>query len=313
MIIYIRALLVLCLPLCFSVAATAEASRYELAAYSDLKAAINDFDPATTLLVFDNDDTISTMPCVDEQTCQYLGGAAWFDWQDELLGHTSPYRVAEDFDDLLAIASFIFNATDMQVTDPQLPALLNELTQSGMRFIVETARGGTNVNATERQLSALSSLDGKSHDMLALVRATALTFADGDIPSIEGPFLPCSMNGASPVTYRQGVMYLAGQNKGVMLKCLLRLYAADADGREAMPIRQIVFVDDTPKNVDDVVAAFQDEPGIRVKAFHYSAFDAHKAKLTSGPRAQVLQDRAKARWDQLSAAIKAALQNPAFN
>jgi len=313
MIRYFRSLLVVCLSFGVSVTVAADASRHELKTYSGLKAAISDFDPATTLLVFDNDDTISTMPCLDQATCQYLGGAAWFDWQDELLDHASPYRVAEDFGGLLAISNFIFNATDMQITDPGLPGLLTDFTDSGMRFIVETARGGETVNATERQLSALTSPDGKSHNMLALVRSTALAFDDGDLPSIEGPFLPCSMNGARPVTYRQGVMYLAGQNKGVMLKCLLRLYAADADGREAMPIRQIVFVDDTPKNVDAVVAAFKDEPGIRVKAFHYSAFDAHKAELTHGPNAEALQNRAKARWEQISAAIKSALQDPSFN
>ncbi len=312
MFTYFKTLLLLCFSLGVSVAVAAEASKHELSAYSDLKAAIAEFEPATTLLVLDNDDTISTMPCKDEQTCQYLGGAAWFDWQDELLGHSSPYRAAENFGDLLAISSFIFNATDMQVTDPVLPALLKELTASGMRFIVETARGGDTVNATERQLSTLTSPDGTSHNMLTLVRSAALTFADGDLPSIAGPFEPCAMNGVRPVTYRQGVMYLAGQNKGLMLKCLLRLYAADADGREAMPIRQIVFVDDTPKNVDNVVAAFKDEPGITVKAFHYSAFDTHKAKLTSGPTAKALQDRAKARWQQINDAIKATLQDPAF-
>lgn len=312
MLNYFKTLLMLCLCLGVSVAATAEASKHELSAYSDLKAAISDFDPATTLLVFDNDDTISTMPCRDEQSCQYLGGAAWFDWQDELLGHASPYRVAEDFGDLLAISSFIFNATNMQITDPALPGVVTELTSSGMRFIVETARGSDTVNATERQLSALTSPDGKSYNMLALVRATALTFADADLPSIESPFQPCSMNGTRPVTYRQGVMYLAGQDKGLMLKCLLRLNAADADGREAMPVRQIVFVDDTPKNVDDVVAAFRDEPDITVKAFHYSAYDAHKARLTKGPTAKSLQDRSKARWEQINASIKAALQDPAF-
>ena len=292
--------------------ALADASRLELKSYADLKEAISDFDPATTLLVFDNDDTISTMPCLDEQTCQYLGGAAWFDWQDELLKHDSPYRVAKDFSGLLAISGFIFNATGMQVTDPALPELLSELTDSGMRLIVETARGSDVVNATERQLSALTGVDSQKLDMLSLVKGAALTFSDGDIPSLEGPFLPCAINGARPVTYRQGVMYLAGQNKGLMLKCLLRLYTANQDGREAMPIRNIVFVDDTPKNVDAVVVAFRNEPDVTVKAFHYSAFDTHKAKLTEGPDAKTLQDRAKARWEHISASIRQALQSPAF-
>ncbi len=309
---FLYAMIAACVFSVFGTAAIADATRHELKNYADLKTAISDFDPATTLLVFDNDDTISTMPCVDEQSCQYLGGAAWFDWQDELLGHQSPYRVADDFGDLLAISSFIFNSTNMQVTDPALPALLSDLTDSGMRLIVETARGSEVVNATERQLSALAVSDSQTTDMLALVRKSALTFDDGGIPSIDGPFQPCAINGARPVTYQQGVMYLAGQNKGLMLKCLLRLYGADQDSREAMPIRNVVFVDDTPKNVDNVVAAFQDEPKITVKAFHYSAFDAHKAKLTEGPEAKSLQDRAKARWEQLSAVVERVLQSPAF-
>lgn len=290
-----------------------EVTQQDLKSYADLKAAIADLDPAATLLVFDNDDTLSTMPCVDEESCQYLGGAAWFDWQDDLLDHDSPYRVAGDFAGLLAVSNFIFNATDMQLTDPGLPALLSDLTDSGMRLIVETARGGETVNATERQLSNLKSVNGITHDMLTLVRQSALTFGDSNLASIEGPFRPCAINGAGPVTYRQGVMYLAGQNKGLMLKCLLRLYRADQDGRQALPIRNIVFVDDTPKNVNTVVAAFEGEPGLTVRAFHYSAYDAHKAKLTKGATAKRLQDRAKRRWQQIEAAIKAALQDAAFD
>lgn len=292
-------------------AANADASRHELKSYADLEAEIADFDPATTLLVFDNDDTLSTMPCLSEESCQYLGGAAWFSWQESLLDQSSPYKVAGSFDDLLLVSNFIFNASNMQVSDPELPGLLERLTEQGMRLMVETARGGETVNATERQLGALISPGGKTFDLLSLVRANAPTFDDGDIPSLEGPFIPCSMNGAAPVTYRQGVMYLAGQNKGTMLKCLLRLYSADRDGQRAMPVQTIVFIDDTPRNVDKVVAAFKDEPGITVKAFHYSAFDQHKARLTMGRDAQKLQDRAKARWDQISNALHGAIEAPA--
>lgn len=287
--------------------AMADATKATLASYDQLEASVEGFDLSETLLVFDNDDTISTMPCQPGGACQYLGGAAWFTWQEHLLGSNSPYSVAGDFAELLDVSSLLFSVSDMQLTDASLPGKLSDLTAKGARFLVETARGKETVDATTRQFKALTFDHPTYKNMLDLVKANGLTMGDNE--SLPSPYQPCGDDSARPIVYQQGVMYLAGQNKGEMLRCLLNEYDQQDTGRPA--IRNIVFVDDTPKNVEKVYQAFKGDSRYTVRAYHYTAFDAHKLALTDGPNSEKLQNKAKERWDALYNVLKAKIVTPA--
>ncbi len=289
-------------------AVMADATKGKLNSYEKLEDVFKGFKPHETLLVLDNDDTISTMPCVDEKNCQYLGGAAWFDWQDHLIEKDDPNRVAKDFGELLQISALIFNVSNMQYTEQRLPEKLQALTKSGVRLLVETARGTVNVNATSRQFRNLKIDGSKYKNFKEFVLANGLAF-DG-AKSLPSPVKPCSINGSRPVTFQQGVMYLAGQNKGIMLQCLLEQYALQADIN--MPIKNIVFIDDTPKNVENVYKAFKGSDAYNVRAFHYTAFDKHKKALTEGPRSEELQSKANERWEAIKTTLGDQLLMPAM-
>ncbi|WKE67128.1 DUF2608 domain-containing protein [Gallaecimonas kandeliae] len=264
-------------------------------------------DPAATLVVMDDDDTLTMMSCPNQddlETCQYLGGPAWFSWQQDQLNAMAQPRVANSFNDLLTVSALLLATNDMPYTDPAIPTVLGDLSGKGVRLLVETARGDSNLSATEHQFSALPA--GKSQTLLGLVSGHSLTF--NGLASLAGPYQPCT-SGTRPISYRQGVMYLAGQNKGTVLKCMLDSYNGQAG---AAPIKQVVFIDDTNQNVKDVEAAFEDSKDYAVVALHYTRLEAHKAALTQGKMAAAYQKKATERWEALLQALKAQQQNPAL-
>jgi len=119
----------------YSSLAVAGSSKGILKSYNDLQAAIGDWDPATTLLVLDDDDTLTMMLCEKSPNCQYLGGPAWFTWQDGLRGTQSPHKITGDFGELLKVSAFLFAANNMQYTESVLPSVLDSLTSKGVRLL----------------------------------------------------------------------------------------------------------------------------------------------------------------------------------
>ena len=290
----------------FSSPTLSDAQKFVLKNYDTLEKIISTYPLQETLLVLDNDDTVTKMPCDKEGNCQYLGGAAWFSWQEDLLGTKSPYRVADTFPELLQVSALLFNISDMQLTNKQLPAILSKLTNGGLRILMETARGYENASSTERQLKALNLEHTQYENVLDLFQKNSLKI--NNLSSIAGPFHPCKIANARPVIYQQGVMYLSGQNKGVMLKCLIQHYQKHSPN--APKIRNIIFIDDTLKNVEDVYEAFKNEPEFMVNAYHYTAYEAHKKALTSGPQKTELQNKARMKWQKISHSLKENILNP---
>lgn len=298
--------LVLCLALlpaqawCAAEMLSADKFRLVAAVISDLGK------PQETLLVMDDDDTLTMMPCSDSKDtdkCQYLGGPAWSSWQQTLIGTPSPYRVASSDDELFAIGSALFAVNFMDYTEADLPLVLQELTNTGVRLLVETARGGGDISATENQLTYLQVNSADPQPLLALIAANTLIMPEGQ-PSLASPFMPCADSNVRPVSYRQGVMYVAGQNKGAMLQCLL------SKANTERPIRNILFIDDTLENVKDVYAAFKNSTQYNVKAIHYTHLQKHKEALTAGPMSAVYQKKANERWQALKTVLGKTMQKP---
>ena len=287
--------------------AQAEAVMLSAASFREVSALISRSGAAEqTLLVMDDDDTLTMMPCSQPENpdkCQYLGGPAWSSWQQNLIGTSSPYRVAASDEELFSITSVLFAMNFMAYSEPDLPAILQQLSSSGVRFVVETARGGGDISATENQLENLQITDASSSPFLHLISAHALQMPSGQ-SSLASPFIPCALNNARPVSYRQGVMYVAGQNKGEMLLCLL------SRAEPVRPVKHIVFVDDTDANVKDVYAAFKDNPDYQVSAVYYTRLEQHKAALTRGPMSEVYQKKADERWQALKSVLHSQLQWP---
>ena len=280
----------------------------EINDFSKLEQIVKDLNSTKkTLLVMDNDDTLTMMSCPDQNdaaTCQYLGGPAWFSWQDNLMKTESHYKVTSDFDQLINISDLLFAMNDMGFTQASIPKTLQTLTDSGVKLLVLTARGAGTVSATENQLEYLKSTNSESKNFLTFISDNALIGKKSKSPSIASPFKPkdCLAN-TRTINYQQGVMYVAGQNKGEMLKCLLKK-------TKSSRIRNIIFIDDTLGNVEDVEKAFANDTNCNVIAIHYTALKEHKIALTQGGNAAKYQFNAHKRWEAIKATLKYELQKP---
>ncbi|MBI9089182.1 MAG: DUF2608 domain-containing protein [Desulfobacterium sp.] len=294
----------------------ADTSKSQVGSFLELKNIVLEInEPQATLVVMDDDDTLTMMRClndVEPSSCQYLGGPAWYEWQSGLLGSKSFYRVAKDQDELLKISALLFAMNKMDYTEDDIGSILNRLSDSGVRLLVETARSGSNLSATEMQLDDLKVPGSSYGSFLDMIRSNSLFMRAMNSPSLPSPFTPCDIPGSREVSYQQGVMYVAGQNKGIMLICLLSYYENDNSGNTSLPIKNIVFIDDTQKNVDDVYNAFKNSTRYQVKALHYTALDSHKQALTKpGKEGEMLQNKAKERWDAIHSTLSKQLLSPA--
>jgi hypothetical protein len=265
----------------------------------------------STLVVMDNDDTLTMMSCPDSNntiTCQHLGGAAWFTWQQAQIKNKRDPRVAETETDLIAISGLLFSLSDMEYTAEQVPKTLNTLSRQGVRFLVETARGNGNVSSTERQFSKLSM--SSSESLQSFIKQHSLVFSQDNIASKPSPYDPCEDKKMRAITYQNGVMYLAGQDKGKNLKCLLKQY----NQQQAVhtKITHIVFIDDTLKNVESVARAFKNSKEYTVNAIHYTALAEHKLALTQGSQASAYQQAAMNRWYKIKSTLELSLLTPAL-
>lgn len=259
--------------------------------------------PEETLIVMDDDDTLTKMPCPDPsdvETCQYLGGTAWASWQLNL-PPDDPMRLDPTELGILRIATIVFDVSLMDYVEPEIPAVLSAAAAAGATLLVETARGTGKSNATASQFRALSTSGELT--FAGFIEQFGLKMASG-VSSLPGTPVPCDLPGARPFRYEDGVAYLDGQNKGSVLQCLLS-QALDP-GR----FSKIIFIDDSLRNVQDILAAFESDKDRTVVGIHYTALEEHSRALTEGPRAAAYQAHANESWAELGAAIHTAAGTP---
>lgn len=263
--------------------------------------------PRHLLVALDDDDTLTMEPCPPYSVgtnpnaqCQYLGGPAWFAWQQSLPAN-DPNRIWTTFPQLLAINNLLFSMSAMPLDDPAIPATLKTISDVGAHVILATARDYDMTDVTESQLSQ----DG----ILNAIEARAITTKrHGKKISFAGDYLPKPWSTAPvrAIAYEHGILYLAGQNKGVMLQQFL------AKTHEKKRIRDIIFVDDTLQNVIDVANAYKNDPSVHVLCIHYTRLEAHKAALTTGKNAKQLQANATQEWKTIEASLKNNLPGSNF-
>jgi len=302
----------------FSFGVQGKALQKEISNFSHVPKLVKEIgDPTATLIVMDDDDTLTMMMCdVSNPTknCQYLGGPAWYSWQNTLLQNyldktnDSHYRVADNQQQLFDIASLLLAINNMGYTEIVIPTMLRDMTEKGVRLMVETARGNSDVAATHSQFS---NLKAGTTNFSSLIESNAPIFDQANAPSLASPFSACNIPGYRDITYQQGVIYVSGQNKGILLKCMLNQYNKEAiNSGLGMPIKYIIFMDDTLQNVIDMRNAFKHEENYHVYALHYTALQEHKAALTQGKNKAKFQKNANERWQAIKSALQTNLLQP---
>jgi hypothetical protein len=194
------------------------------------------------LVVFDIDNTLLAME-------QDLGSDQWYHWQKDLEAEEPcSQRLVND---RLAAQGALYFASAMRPTQPNAAEQVRRLQDAGLRVIALSARGSDYRLATFREL-----------------RRNGFSFWPGAWPPAAGyaeAFQPEGL--PRPVRYEDGVVFAAGQDKGLVLQDLLKRSGEDA------PLL-IVMADDKQDNLKAMMKAFSWTP-TRVQAWRYTREDAN--------------------------------------
>lgn len=246
--------------------------------------------PYHVLLALDDDDTLTMMPCPSASHCQYLGGPSWYDWQASLPAN-NPDRIWKTENQLLNIANFLYSVSNMTLTDPLIPKTLKTADKRGVSVLVVTDRGYRMVYATENQF--------KDDRILTLIETDAIKTSSEQI-SFPGFYFPKEWDNkkTNHIAYVHGTLYVAGQNKGVMIQQFLQ--KTDKTHR----VQEIIFVDDTLQNVKDVADEYKNNPNVDAICIHFTRLAKLKMAFFKGKRAKTYQAEANQQWRAIETQLK---------
>ena len=208
------------------------------------------------LVIFDIDNTLLTMP-------QALGGDAWYNYHADLVKKGEDPDFAT-MDELFEAQEVLFGIGSMISTQTDIQALFDQIEADDTDIFLLSARGPTLYDATRKQLS---------RNGISLNPPTSCSFLicdlDGEFSGRDVSQLLARMEllepgaRARPIVMRDGVMLVAGQDKGKMLQLLLAALGVNR-------YEHVVFIDDNARNTAAVAAS--DLP-MGLSVFHYTRFE----------------------------------------
>lgn len=233
---------------------TIETSSYEQG-YQVIDELMNHYQPDEILVAFDVDNALLAHD-------HALGSDQWFRWQMSLLGTKSPYKVANDFDELIIwyTRSINIHGATTHLTDSRIPDVLYKLKLYGVPHLAVTARGPETLSGTRRELSR--------NQVKYSFKSPKLEI-DSKVDGFE-----------RPIYYKNGLAMLGGQDKGEFLK-----YAINKTNSQ---YKVVIMLDDQLGNVNKVHAAFQNS-SIKTIGLRFSGEDRNVALFKRSAKKAVHQ------------------------
>jgi hypothetical protein len=244
-----------------------------------------------TLVVFDDDDTLTKLPCAikGHQVCS-LGSVGWEHWQLGLMLKKNKHLsslAARSTSEIYNISNLVRSLSNSPLVEPKPErALLTRLNKAKDFMMIATARTADVVGATEHQLTNQHLLSFFTRNGLSFSKLTSLPY-----PLTLSPL-------KNSVRYEQGVLFLGGQNKGKAVLSMLQ--------KKLTPVKNIVFIDDSLKNVKQFSQAFNHTP-YRVFCIHYTRLNNSQAYVINN---QAIQNQLIQQWIYLKNAISRVTANP---
>lgn len=242
-------------------------------------------------VVFDIDNTLLA-------STHSLGSDQWYEWQSGMIKEGKfESTVANNIGGLLDIVTTLYSLAPMRLTQPNTDKIVKQIQQLESTVIALTARGSVNRDATLRELKKNNiELSSSSFDETSGFPGLYLPL-DPKKPQIYGlsqqDVIDYKVQKPRKVSFEHGVMMVAGQHKGAMLRTLLQ----KAGSKPAV----VIFVDDKLKNVKNVDNALE-AWGIESFALRYSGEDERVEKFENSNKSKVIAD-----WQKLEATLEAVL------
>ena len=239
----------------------------------------------STLVVFDIDDTLLT-------SSQELGSVGWFDWQSSLLKNNpnSSFLFANNIMGLLKIQNLLFHMVDAKLTDEFVLKFINGIAKKS-KLLVLTARNPLFENVTTKQFQKVGYISQAGENIF---QTYGISF-DGYRSNIITPFVCTNLK--RHAVFSHGIFYASGQNKGMALKCILE--------QSEQTFKNIIFIDDSYKNVEDVANAFE-LSDVNVFAIHYTHENNKEEKIKTSA---MLQTKVFMQWQLIKNSIHTAIAN----
>ncbi|WP_444997721.1 DUF2608 domain-containing protein [Aliikangiella sp. IMCC44359] len=205
-----------------------------------------------TLIVFDIDDTLLLAK-------NFVGGDVWYLWQSwkkgenpikDVNGVTHIIKPSEKYRCLYWTIESLTSLATFEPTESDAPKLLNRL-QEKFDLMLLTSRSPSVRAATERELKNTKFPNFKKSHLMPEDYALAFDFKIGQR--------------TDSVSYQDGIVMSSGLNKGKVLKEIL--------SRVNKQYKNILFVDDTRKNIDDVANEWKGESETNLAVFYYTKID----------------------------------------
>lgn len=233
--------------------------KYSYAQHTDLKDVLTSLavSDLKTLVVFDIDDTLLTVP-------EFFGSDSWYEWQKTIKPDPNgklPQGYVPCTFDVIAINQ---EAARQNLTQPDATTIFNSIS---VDKILVTSRNPATRGATERELTQ------RDPGQVAVALPPHL------VPGVGMGWIYTSSadpNRIVEVSYHHGIFMVNGTNKGLALLDLLQRLEG-AYGFK-LDYRRIILVDDGEKNIANMDAALRDV-GIEFVPIWYTRVEKLKPTL----------------------------------
>jgi hypothetical protein len=252
----------------------------ETKAYSQVEAEVQTIlsqDTAKQLLiVLDIDNTILT-------SASDLGSDIWYQWQHQDLAiKPRPEQVVNClYEDSI---NLLYELAPMRLTESGLPQLIESWQKQGITVFALTSRSPGSRFATERELKR-AGID---------MSITALAPDNSPAPVYREKL-------QREMSYMGGIMMTTGMNKGQMLRYILQ--------KTNRQFTNVVFVDDSQKNIDNLYAEFNQTAGLNsqqtpnLTLFHYTKIEDERIAAQGSVLTQQQADTMAQQWRELNATL----------
>lgn len=240
------------------------------------------------LIVFDIDNTLLASK-------QNFGSDQWYEWQSDLIKKNElENAVATDITGLLTVQANLYSLGRMRTTQLNTSSIVSAIQEQGISVVALTARGPVNRDATLRELIA-NKIDMKRTSLGAGNGIAGRFFPlNPDHPHLYGltknEVLQFKLTKPRKISYEHGIIMVAGQHKGAMLRTILQRTFATPE--------VVIFIDDKEKNVrsiDDGLSPL----GIEVFALRYSGEDQTVANFKASNKAKSIKA-----WEKLNTTLQ---------
>lgn len=242
--------------------------------YSDIEKSIESIlkkNPKDTLIIFDIDNTILT-------SSKDLGGDVWYQWQTGKLDikASKEQKVTNLYGDAIYL---LYTLLPMNLIDEKIPSLIEKWQNESTVFAL-SSRAPENMFSTTRELKKYN---------IDFSKSPLRNKGEKINPVFVEKYLGRNM------AYIDGIALTTGLNKGKVIDYLLE--------KTKKEYKNIIFIDDSKKNVTNVEKEFTDNEKVNMDIFYYTKIVDDRIKkngteVTEAEAAKMAED-----WNSINSAL----------